>query len=30
MFSTEVALNCLAWGVIVLCFAAGYIAGRLR
>jgi hypothetical protein len=30
MFSADEALNLLAWGVVVLLFAAGYIAGRLR
>lgn len=30
MFTADQALNLLTWGVIVLCFGAGYIGGRLR
>jgi hypothetical protein len=30
MFTDSEALNVLCWGVIVLCFALGVIAGRLR
>lgn len=30
MFSDSQALNLLAWGLLVLIFALGYIGGRLR
>lgn len=30
MFTDSEALNLLAWGVLVVCFAIGYIGGRMR